>query len=56
MSFEHGRGFGQTMGKLPGHLKLTEGEGPAVLPMQREPTEHKNCREDSDQASVCRAV
>ena len=56
MTFEHGRGFGQPMGLLPGHLKLTECEGPPMLPMQREPTEDKNCREDSNQAAVCRAV
>ena len=56
MSFEHGCGFGQTMGQVPGHFKLTEGQCPAMLPVQREPTEHKNSGEHSDQTAVCSAV
>ena len=52
MTFEHRRGFRQAMGQFSGYFKLTERQGPAVLPVQRQTAEHQHCSEHPDQTAI----
>ena len=56
MAFEHGGGFRQSMREIARLLELPEGNGPAVLPVERQSGQGQDGQDNAAEGAISNAM